>query len=211
MAVTTLGFTLPKLPGSRWAGLARRPYEWMLRWADHPSGPLVLALMAILEACLFPAPTEAMFIALALGRPRRSWLFAGLASVASVLGGVTGYYVGAVLFDEVARPILSWYGLTDEISAVARVYRENVFVALATSGYTPIPYMLYTIGAGALAVPLAPFVAGSLVGRSIKYLVLGIVTFYLGPAVRRFLDRHAGWIIGLLGLLLVLALVLLRI
>ena len=183
----------------------------MLRWADHPSGPLVLALMAILEACLFPAPTEAMFIALALGRPRRSWLFAGVASVASVLGGVTGYYVGAILFDEVARPILSWYGLTDEMAAVARVYRENVFIALATSGYTPIPYMLYAIGAGALAVPLAPFVAGSLVGRSIKYLVLGVVTFYLGPAVRRFLDRHAGWIIGLLGLLLVLALILLRI
>lgn len=200
-------------PGQRrrdWAGLLRRPYDWILRWADHPTGPLVLALMAILEACVFPAPTEAMFIALALGRPRRSWWFAGLASAASVAGGVTGYYLGAALFDEIARPVLSWYGLTDEIGAVARVYRENVFIALATSGYTPIPYMLYTITAGAFGIPLAPFVLGSVVGRGVKYLILGALTFYLGPPVRAFLDRHSGWIVAVLGVGLLLALLLSR-
>jgi membrane protein YqaA with SNARE-associated domain len=192
------------------ADLFRRPYGWILRWADHPAGPLVLVLMAILEACLFPAPTEAMFIALALGRPRRSWWFAGLATAASVTGGVIGYYVGAAFFDEIARPVLSWYGLTDEMSAVARVYRANVFIALATSGYTPIPYMLYTIAAGAFGIPVPPFVAGSVVGRGIKYLILGALTYYLGPPVRAFLDRHSGWIVALLGLTLLLALVLSR-
>jgi membrane protein YqaA with SNARE-associated domain len=200
----------PPRRGGAWADVLRRPYDWILRWADHPAGPLVLVLMAILEACVFPAPTEAMFIALALGRPRRSWWFAGLASAASVTGGLMGYYVGAALFDEIARPVLSWYGLTDEMDAVARVYRENVFIALATSGYTPIPYMLYTIAGGAFGIPLVPFVLGSVVGRGIKYLILGALTFYLGPPVRAFLDRHSGWIVAVLGLLLVLAFLFLR-
>ena len=81
------------------------------------------------------------------------------------MGGVIGYQLGATLFQEVARPVLATYGFTSQMDAVQRVYRDNMMLALVTSGYTPIPYMLYTTMAGASALPIVPFIAGSLAGR----------------------------------------------
>ena len=78
------------------------------------------------------------------------------------------------------------------------VYQNNIYLALGTSGYTPIPYMLYTIVGGALGLPLGAFVIGSLVGRGIKYAILAALTYYLGPAVRSFLDRYLPWVAGVL-------------
>lgn len=168
-----------------------RVYRWVLGWADRPSGPLVLVLLALLEATVFPAPTEAMLLALALGRPRRAWWLGALAASASVGGGLAGYWMGTVFFERLGQPLLASYGLLEHIDVVTSVYRENAFVALATSGYTPIPYLLYTITGGAFEIPLPTFVTGSLVGRSLKYLPLVILVYFFGPGVRRILDRYA--------------------
>jgi membrane protein YqaA with SNARE-associated domain len=177
------------------------------RWADHPAGPGLLCLFAVLEACVVPAPTEALFVALALVRPARSWWLAALATGASGAGSLLGYGIGFALWDPVGRPVLEWLELTAGFDAVGRLYQDNLFLALVTSGYTPIPYLLYTIAAGAFAVPLLPFVAGALVGRGIKYLVIGALTFYLGPTVRKVLDRHFRWIAVILAVLLLATLV----
>lgn len=188
----------------------RRAYAWALRAGEHPAGPWVLVLFAIMEAFVFPAPTEALFLALALARPRRSWALAALATAASVAGGVVGYHVGAFFFDRVGRPVLEWYDLAGQVDTVREVYRDNVYLALGTSGYTPIPYMLYTIAAGALGIPLGPFVVGSLVGRGIKYAILAALTYYLGPAVRTFLDRYVGWVVAAVAVVLLLAVLVLK-
>ena len=76
------------------------------------------------------------------------------------------------------------------METVARVYRENMTLALVTSGYTPIPYMLYTTMAGAADLPLGPFVAGSLAGRALKYVPIALLAYFLGPAVHRLLRRY---------------------
>ena len=151
-------------------------------------------MLALLEATVFPAPTEAMLVALALARPRRAWWLGALAAVASVAGGVVNYHVGAALFDEVGRPLLASYGLLARLDAVGGFYRDNALLALATSGYTPIPYLLYTLAAGALGVPLPTFVVGSLAGRALKYIPIAALAYFLGPAVRRVLDRVAIWV-----------------
>jgi membrane protein YqaA with SNARE-associated domain len=185
--------------GRGWARVldaSRRAYLWLLGWADRPAGPAVLVVFALLEATVFPAPTEALLIALALGRPRRAWRLAALATVASVLGGLTGYQVGRTLFGEVARPLLTSYGLLKQLDTVANVYRDNALLALVTSGYTPIPYMLYTMAAGAFGIPLLPFVVGSLVGRALKYVPIGALVYFLGPAVRPVLDRYGPWVVA---------------
>lgn len=151
---------------------------------------------------MFPGPTEAMLVALTLGCRRKVWFFAGIASAASVVGGFLGYQLGAALFGEVARPLLASYGLTGSIDAVARLYRDNMMLALVTSGYTPVPYMLYTTMAGASNLPLVPFLTGSLVGRALKYLPIAALAYVFGPAVHRVLRRF-GWVALLLVALLV--------
>jgi membrane protein YqaA with SNARE-associated domain len=165
----------------------RLPVE---RWASHPAGLVLLAAFAVLEATLFPAPTEALFVALVLGRKRRVGGLVALAALASVAGGALGYLMGSVLFEEVGRRVLAGFGSLSRFEQVGALYRENLFLALTTSGYTPIPYLVYTMAAGAFRVPLLPFLAYSLIGRGLKYLVLGALAYGVGAPVRALLGRY---------------------
>ena len=175
-------------------GPAARAVRWLLDRAERPGGVLVLVVFALLEATLFPAPTEAMLLALAIARPRRSWWLGAVAAVSSATGGLIGYQMGLALFEEVARPLLAARGLLDQVAALGRMYEESAMLALASSGYTPIPYMLYSMAAGAFEIPLPTFVAGSLLGRSLKYAPLAALAYFLGPAARGMVEKYAGWV-----------------
>lgn len=169
------------------------PETRLVRLAAGRWGAVLLILFALLEATLFPAPTEAMLIALVLANPRRVWLLAAVAAGASVAGGLIGYWLGAAFFATLVEPLLDLYGFLSRLGFVQRVYLENYMLALLTSGYTPIPYMLYTAMAGAAALPLPGFIAGSLIGRALKYLPIALLARILGPSVRQMLGRY-GWI-----------------
>lgn len=188
----------------------RRAYTWLLGWADRPSGPAALVAMAAAEACLFPAPTRTMFLALGLGRPRRAWGLAALATLGALAGSAVGYVVGAAVFEAVGRPLLAGLGLSGAFARVGAVYRGNVYLALGASGYTPVPWMLYTMAAGALGVPLVPFLVGAAVGRALKFLGLAALLFYLGPSVRAVLDRYLGPALAVVAGLLLAGAVVLR-
>jgi len=158
--------------------------------ADRPLGLGILVALALLEATIFPGPTEAMLVALTLGRRERVVWFAGVATCASVVGGVAGYYLGSSVFVDFIQPLLESYGLMRYVDTVSRVYADNAMLALSTSGYTPIPYMLYTSLAGATSQSLATFVLGSFIGRALKYLPIAALAYLLGPRVHWVLRRY---------------------
>lgn len=176
----------PSSAGSTNPGIGER----LIALAERPVGAVILVVLALLEATVFPGPTEAMLIALTLGRRERVLWFVGLATGASVVGGVAGYYLGATLFADVVRPLLDSYGLTRYIDAVGRAYAQNMLLALGTSGYTPIPYMLYTALAGAAHLSLPTFVVGSFLGRALKYAPIAALAYVLGPRVHWALRRY---------------------
>jgi membrane protein YqaA with SNARE-associated domain len=181
----------------------------LARWASHPAGPALLFLFAVVEGCLFPAPTEALYAALALARPRRAWALAAIAAAGSVLGGVAGWTFGAALFERVGRPVLASYGLLERVDAVAALYRDNAALALMTSGYTPVPYVLYGIVAGSARIPLGTFILFSAIGRGIKYAILGLLASVAGPPIRRWLIRSRARLMIAAGAVLIAALVIL--
>ena len=121
---------------------ARQTGPWALQLVEHPAGTAVLVALAVLEACVFPAPTEAAFVALGFAHPRRSWRLAAAVTAGSLVGAAVGYAVGAAYFERVGRPLLEAVGLLDEFLTVGDLYRGNAVLALVTSGYTPIPYVL---------------------------------------------------------------------
>ena len=166
----------------------------LLDYAERPGGVFILVGLALLEATVFPAPTEAMLLALAIARPQRAWWLGGVAAVASAGGGLIGYELGSAVFQEVAQPLLASQGLLGQLDALRNLYRENAMLALVSSGYTPIPYLLYTMAAGAFDVPLPTFVGGSLIGRGLKYAPLAALAYFFGPAARRIAERYAGWV-----------------
>lgn len=194
---------LPVAPRATRPGPIRRLYDWTLSWADRPGGSWALGGLAFAESSFFPIPPDVLLMALSLGRPKRALWFAGIATIASVLGGVLGYVIGMGLFEQVGRPILEWYGAVDKFDRVGELYRENLVIALGTAGFTPVPYKVFTIAGGAFGVPLLPFIAVSVISRGLRFfLVAGLIRLF-GPPVKAFIDRY----FNLLSILFVVLLV----
>lgn len=171
-------------------GWVRRVYDWVLGWADSPYGSLALFILAFVEASVFLVPPDVLLIALCVGRPPRSLYFATLCTAGSVLGGISGYLIGYQLFELVGRPIIEFYDATEAFQRVGDLYRTNLVVALGTAGFTPIPYKVFTIAAGAFSVPFAPFVLVSAVSRGARFfLVAGLIRLW-GPRIRHLIERY---------------------
>lgn len=167
----------------------RRLYDWVLSWADRPSGPAALVGIAAAESVFFPVPPDVLLIPLCLGDPKRSLRFAALCTVGSLAGAVLGYWVGAALYESVGQWILQTYGYGDLYARMGALYRDNLVVTLGAAGFTPIPYKVFTIAAGGFHVPLLAFVAISAVSRGARFfLVAGLLRLF-GEPVREFIDR----------------------
>lgn len=184
--------------------VVRRLYDWVVSWADRPSGPAALTGLAAAEAIFFPIPPDVLLIPLCLGRPRRSLRFALLCTLGSVAGAAVGYWVGSALYESVGQPILELYGYQDVYFRVGRHYRENLVASLGVAGFTPIPFKVFTLAAGGFRVPIVPFLVISAVSRGARFfLVAGLLRIF-GEPIREFIDRWFNLLTVLLAVLIVL-------
>ncbi len=102
--------------------MIRALYDWTLRLAEHPRALWALAIVAFVESSVFPIPPDILMIPMILAAPRRAFLIAGVATVASVLGGMFGYWIGAVVFEQIGRPVLEFYGKTENFETFRETY-----------------------------------------------------------------------------------------
>ncbi len=171
-------------------GPIRRLYDWVLGWADKPGGPIALFVLSFTESFFFPIPPDVLLMALALGRPRRALMFAAICTLGSVAGGIGGYMIGALLFEQIGRPVLEFYNAMTAFDEVGRLYSENLVLALGSAGFTPIPYKVFTIASGAFAVPLLAFVVISAASRGLRFFLVAGMIYFFGPKVKNFIDRY---------------------
>ena len=185
--------------------MLKRLYNWILHWASTPYGVPALFAMSFAESSFFPVPPDVLLMALALGRPKRSLYYAFICSIASVLGGVLGYFIGAAIWDMVSAYFFSYIpGFTAErFGYVQALFEKHNFWIVFFAGFTPIPYKVFTIGAGVFHIAFAPFLAASLVGRSLRFFAVGGLIYCFGAPVRSFIDRYLNWLAWGLMLLLV--------
>ena len=145
--------------------MIRGLYDWTLGLADHPRALWVLALVAFVESSVFPIPPDILMIPMIIARPNRAFLIAGVALVASVLGGLLGYAIGALAFETIGEPILSTLGKEEAMAEFSTRFNDMGFWAVLTAGVTPFPYKVITIMAGFTAMPLPVFIATSILAR----------------------------------------------
>lgn len=177
------------------SGPVRRLYAWVLHWAETPYALPALFVLSFVESSFFPIPPDVLLMALCMGQPRRSLVFAWWCALASVLGGILGYFIGYA-----AEPLGRWiiFDLLHYGSAwdtVAALYADNAFVAIVTAAFTPIPYKVFTIAAGVFheQVSLSTLILASAIGRSGRFfLVAGTIRLF-GPMVKVYLDRYLEW------------------
>jgi len=176
----------------------RHLYDWVLSWADSPYGLLALFVLAFAESVFFPVPPDVLLIAMALGRRSRALWFGLVCSAGSLLGGMTGYALGHFV----------WLS-GEEFTALARFFFDVVpgfsesvyyelgerfeawgFIIVFTAGFTPVPYKLFTVSAGAFAINFPLFVLASAISRTARFLLVSGLIWKFGFTVKRFIDRY---------------------
>jgi membrane protein YqaA with SNARE-associated domain len=171
-------------------------YDRVLRWAAHPKAPWYLGGLSFAESSFFPIPPDVMLAPMALARPDRAWHLALLTTLTSVAGGLLGYVIGYFALEAVEPWLVSagyWEGYLQ-----ARAWFETWgFWAVLAAGFSPIPYKLFTVAAGALAMFLPVFVLASIVGRGGRFfLVAGLIRWGGAPMEQKL--RHnvelLGWL-----------------
>jgi membrane protein YqaA with SNARE-associated domain len=140
---------------------------WMIHWAQTPYGGLALFVLAFCESSFFPIPPDVLLIALSVANSSLAFWYALLCSLGSVLGGVFGYGLGRIG----GRPLLERW-----VRAVA--------------GFTPIPYKVFTVSAGAFLLDFWRFVLASILSRSARFFLVAGLFFFFGPTINQLISRY---------------------
>jgi membrane protein YqaA with SNARE-associated domain len=170
--------------------MLRKLYDWVLHWAETPYGSWALFILAFAESSFFPVPPDVLLIALAISIPARAFRYALICSAGSVLGGMAGYIIGFEFMDLLGFRILNFYGLMDKYETISRLYERYNAWAVGIAGFTPIPYKVFTISAGAFKINFPIFLAASVVSRSARFFLVGWLIYKYGAEIRSFIDRY---------------------
>ena len=177
----------------------RRLYDWILHWAETKYGVPALFLLAFAESSFFPIPPDVLLIPLALGARSKAIRFALVCSVASIMGGIAGYGIG----------YFAWWSGSEAYSAVALFFFNHIpgfteqvflniqekyeiynFLIVFTAGFTPIPFKIITISAGAFSVNFPMFLLASTVSRSARFFLVALLIRQFGEPITAFIDKY---------------------
>jgi membrane protein YqaA with SNARE-associated domain len=164
-------------------------YDRTIFWSGHRHARYYLAGVSFVESCFFPIPPDMMLISMGLATPKKSWYYAFIATLFSVAGGILGYYIGMYAITFVEPYIIAssfakhYYGLREWLS------HSSVWLVIL-AGFTPFPYKIFTITAGATHVPMLAFVVGSIIGRGMRFFLVSGILYYVGDALEKNLRRY---------------------
>jgi membrane protein YqaA with SNARE-associated domain len=173
----------------------RTLYDKALVWSRHRHATKYLAALSFAESSFFPIPPDVMLAPMALAQPQQAWRLALLTTAASVIGGMLGYAIGFFLFDSIA-PWLQETRYWAKYLLAESWFGEWGVWAVFVAGFSPIPYKVFTIAAGALQMLFMPFVLASLVGRGARFFLVALLIAAGGEklesGLRKYMDR-LGW------------------
>lgn len=168
----------------------KKSYDWVLHWAETPFGTPALFILAFAESSFFPVPPDVLLIALAISIPKKSFRFAAVAAVASVIGGMLGYYIGVALMEIVGWKIIHFYHAEELFTNLFETFNKYNFWAVLTAAITPIPYKIFTISAGAAHAKFSIFMIASIIGRSLRFFAVAGLIFLFGEKIKLFIDKY---------------------
>ena len=172
----------------RWA---RSLYDWTIQWSERPQALLALFLIALAESSVFPIPPDVLLIAVVAAIPQRWLKAAALCTLGSVVGAVAGYAIGDGFMATIGEPIVRFYGAEHHWDRIVEMYTGTWGVwFLAAATFTPIPFKVATIAAGATGMPFWPFLLVSMIGRGTRFFLVAALLRVFGAPVRRLIERH---------------------
>jgi membrane protein YqaA with SNARE-associated domain len=183
--------------------MLRSLYDWCIASAGKPHAAWVLVAVSFAESSFLPVPPDIMLIPMSLARPDRAWRFAALCTLASVAGGVLGYFIGAVLYDSLGLWLIRLYGYGEKVEAFREAYAHYGAWIILGKGITPIPYKLVTIVSGFAGYNFGAFVALSLLTRGARFFLEAFLLMRYGPSARVMIEKRLGFWVTVGALVLV--------
>ncbi len=183
--------------------MIRTLYNWTMHLGESRYAIYALAVIAFIESSVFPIPPDVLLIPMIIALPRRAFFIAFVATIASVLGGMFGYYIGAVLFESIGRPLLEFYGMTAKFAQFRQSYNEYGAWAVLIAGVTPFPFKVITILSGSTGLDFGVFVLSSVIARAARFFIIAALLWKFGIPIRTFIEKRLGLVFTLTLALLV--------
>jgi membrane protein YqaA with SNARE-associated domain len=179
--------------------MLRRLYDWTLSLAARKSAELWLAIIAFIESSIFLVPADVLFLPMALARPQRAYRYAMVATIASTLGGIAGYFVGYLAYESFAKPVLAFYGKLEAFESLKSCASDQtLWLLLTTSGLAHLPPIkVVTILAGVAHISLVVFIVSCVVARGARFFAMAWALRRWGEPIKNFIEKRLGLIAGL--------------
>jgi len=190
--------------------MLRRLYDWTLDLSAHRHALWALVFVSFIESSVFPIPPDVILIPMVLAARDRAWLIAGVCTAASVLGGMGGYAIGALLFEQIGKPILDFYHYGSRFAEFQDTYNEYGAWAVFIAGVTPFPYKVITILSGVTNLDLTVFTISSILARGLRFFIVAWLLWKFGAPIRAFIEERLGIFFILFVVLLIGGFVLLK-
>ncbi len=192
--------------------MLRKLYDWTLSLAARKSAEWWLAFIAFVESSVFLVPADVLYLPMALARPDRAYRYALVATIASVLGGIAGWYLGYYAYESIAKPVLEFYGKYDEFEALRTSSGIGfILLMLVTSGIAHLPPIkVVTILSGVMHVDIWLFIASAIVARGARFFFLAWLLRTYGEPIRHFIEKRLGMLAALAAGALILLYIIVR-
>jgi membrane protein YqaA with SNARE-associated domain len=179
--------------------MLRKLYDWTLSLAARKSAEVWLAIIAFIESSVFLVPADVLFLPMALSRPNRAYRYALVATIASTLGGIAGYFIGYFAYETFAKPVLAFYGKLEAFESLkACTSDQTLWLLLTTSGLTHLPPIkVVTILAGVVHISLVVFIISCVIARGARFFAMAWALKRWGEPIKDFIERRLGLIAGL--------------
>lgn len=172
--------------------MLRTMYDRTLRASAHPHAERWLATVSFIESSVFPIPPDVMLIPMVLANRAKAWRIAFICTIASVLGGIFGYVIGAFFFELIGQPVLEFYGKSPQFQEFQAQFAEWGAWAVFFAGVTPFPYKVITIASGFVQLDLLVFTISSILARGLRFYLVAGLLWWFGEPIRGFIEAHLG-------------------
>lgn len=195
---------------SFWRHPLRYLYLWVLSWAESRWSAWALFVLAFCESSFFPVPPDVLLIALSTSIPKKAFRYALICTIGSLLGAVLGYLIGWAFYETVGVRIVRFYHFETYFEQVRNYYNQNVFLAVLTAAFTPIPYKVFTIAGGVFRANIPLFALGSIIGRAGRFFLVGFLIYCFGVPIKKFIDKYFNLLTIIFILLIILGFVVIK-
>lgn len=181
--------------------------KWTESFARHKHAEAYLFAVAFTESSFFLVPPDVLIVAMLSHGLKVSWVrIASITTAGSVIGGIFGYIIGAFLYQYIGAPLVAFYGIESQITYVGEQFGKHAFLSILIAAFTPIPYKVFTIGAGLFSLNIVTLITASIVGRGARFFLVAYMTQKYGARAKEFIMKKADKVFFLIGALLLIGL-----